>query len=283
MNIYLTLDLEEDLGSAAQSLSYFCHEKSHLFIKMVKESNIKITIFVTGDIIENHFDLLEPYIAEPHFFEFELHSYDHRYVYSSVNKRLENISRSVDAYVKFFSKAPLIFRNPDGVISKLEIELLFKNGIKYGSNFFPAYFPGRFNNLHLPTNPFRIKGLDYIEIPMSVTKLLKIPLSLSYIQLFGNLLYKAILKYGVDESIVFGFHLHDLFTKELFSKGINISLVHKMAYFKAAYLSNGLRLFNEMLNYFKQKNYNFNFLSSYIEDIKKDNIGEISFNELFKQ
>ena len=42
--VYLTLDFEEDLGSAAREITFYSHRKTDKLIQYVKDHNLKITL-----------------------------------------------------------------------------------------------------------------------------------------------------------------------------------------------------------------------------------------------
>lgn len=266
-NIYLTLDFEEDVGSASQEKTFYSHRHSEEFVQYINESNLKVTLFITGEIIKKRSEFLEPYMAYPDNFEFEFHSYDHTCVYDSPENKIALIKKGLEAYQDFFGRNPLLYRAPDGVISKEEIIYLIEQGIHFGSNIFPTLFPGRFNNANAPQYPFRLHEDNYVEIPFSVTKHLQVPVSLSYIQLIGMSLFKLINSSHGHNHILFDFHLHDLYTREWYGKK-KMRIQHTIGYFRAAH-QNGFDTFKKVINYFMQSGYSFELLDSLIKEIQQ--------------
>ncbi len=265
--IYLTLDFEEDVGSASQEKTFYSHRHSDQFVRYINDNNLKVTLFITGEIIDKRPELLEPYMAYPDNFEFEFHSYDHSCVYDSHYNKIALIKKGLEAYQHFFGRNPLLYRAPDGVISKEEIVYLIDQGIHFGSNIFPTLFPGRFNNANAPQYPFRLTEDNYIEIPFSVTKYFRIPVSLSYIQLIGMTLFQLINSSRGYDRVIFDFHLHDLYTKEWYGKK-KMRLQHTLGYFRASY-QNGIDTFKKVVDYFMQNGYSFDLLKSLVKELQQ--------------
>ncbi len=279
--IYITLDFEEDYGSPGEAKTYFCHEGSARLIEFVKQENLKITLFITGEITQKEPELLEPFLKEKSFFQFEQHAYNHEAVFENIDTKLENIEKGIYWYNNFFGKNPQIYRAPFGIISKKEIDLLIKLGIKYGSNFFPSYFPGRFNNLHIPTEIFKYKDSDFIEIPFSVNSRFRVPIALSYMQLVGFGLYKLFLS-NLPETINFNLHLHDLFPEKAYYK-TNLTKAQKIAYFRASRKDYAFEVFKKAIVFFKQKSYSFDLFENLIHSIDTNTLEQKTFDEIFKK
>lgn len=281
MRAYLTLDFEEDLGSAARTKTFLSHRRSQQLIDFVENNDLRVTLFVTGEIIEEHPDLLAPYQQAQHLFEFELHAYDHRDVSGSAVDRVENARRGVDAYVSFFGRKPLLFRAPDGVIGREEVEFLTDSGIHFGSNLFPTFFPGRFNNLHVPRRAFRMAEVNFTEIPFSVTRLLRAPISASYVQLLGFLPFRALLGREQEPDVLIDFHLHDLFPGEWYATQ-PMSALHKVAYFRASRPEYAFATFARLVGYFGEQRASFRLLGDLVETLEKSKIQELSLSQVFK-
>jgi hypothetical protein len=227
--LFLTLDFEEDLGSANPSKSFYCHESSGILVHFIRERDLKVTLFITGEILEKYPNLLQPYQDHPNNFQFELHAYDHTSIFKSIAERKKNMRRGIEAYRNFFGSTPKFYRAPNGMISPEEIDLLINEGLYAGSNFFPTRFPGRFNNSHIPRTPFFVNRTNYFEVPVAVTSRFSVPYSLSYIKLIGSKLFSLLENGQLPENLVFDFHLHDLFPDQ-YHKKIKLSPLHRLAY-----------------------------------------------------
>jgi peptidoglycan/xylan/chitin deacetylase (PgdA/CDA1 family) len=256
---YLTLDFEEDLGSANSKKTFFCHRKSKELVKYVLEQDLKVTMFVTGEILEVHPHLLDPFLDYSHNFHFELHAYDHTAIFKTIAERKRNIVQGLKAYRQFFGRTPRFYRAPNGMISNEEINLLIEEGLYAGSNFFPTFFPGRFNNLKIPQNPFFVNHTPYFEIPVSVTKYLSIPCSLSYIKLIGWRIFRLLNPKMSSPHLVYDFHLHDLFPDEYKGK-IDMSIAHKIAYSINGSNKMSFEIFDKSIQYYLRQGYKSQFL-----------------------
>jgi uncharacterized protein YegP (UPF0339 family) len=228
-NLFLTLDFEEDLGSANPTKSFHCHESSGTLVHFISECDLKVTMFITGEILEKYPHLLRPYQDHPNNFQFELHAYDHSTIFRSISERKENMKKGIDAYRAFFGRTPKFYRAPNGMISPEEIDLLINEGLYAGSNFFPTRFPGRFNNSHIPRTPFFVNQSNYFEVPVGVTSRFSVPYSLSYIKLIGSKLFSLLENGQIPDNLVFDFHLHDLFPDQYYKK-VKLSPLHRFAY-----------------------------------------------------
>jgi hypothetical protein len=246
------------------------------FIHFVKTHNLKVTLFITGEILEQRGKLLVPYIAEKEHFQFEIHAYNHDDVYNSIPDRINNIRKGLNAYTHFFQKIPRIYRAPNGIISREEIEFLVQHKVYYGSSIFPTFIPGRFNNLRFPRTPFKVCGLNFTEIPFTTTKVLRIPIALSYIQLFGLHFFKTLMMFEKPNDIVFDFHLHDMYPKEWYSKH-KLPLVPKLAYYRATFDNYAWITLAKTLSFFKRHEYRFEVINTLVDELNKDNLQEFSF------
>ena len=276
---YLTLDFEEDLGSAAPSATFYSHKGTPRFIERVLAHDWKITIFVTGQILAEQPELIEPYRAHPDRFSFGLHAYDHRDVFNR-EAQLSNVERGLKAYADFFGRPPLIYRAPNGMLLRGQLLRLVDNGVLAGSNFFPCWFPGRFDYSHVPRTPFRVEGTDFIEMPFSVTRLPRIPIALSYHQLFGRTLLTQLASFDRPSSIVFDFHLHDLFPETWYNT-IPISRGMKMAYYQASRPGRAIELFERLTADYAGKGYVFADLHDYLHELRSGSIDEVSLARLY--
>lgn len=277
-SIYLTLDFEEDGGTASLRKAYLCHERSKDFIIFVKENQLKVTLFIASHILDEYPELIKPYLLEKNLFQFELHSYDHSATFLSVDEQINNINRGIKSFQNFFGKLPQIYRAPNGIINIKILKYLEYRGIHFSSSFFPAYFPGRFNNLHIPQHPFKIKAMEMTEIPFSVTRNLSIPIGLSYIQLLGMPVFKFLLGLKRDE-VIFDFHLHDIFTKE-WIESENLKSSHKLAYFRAYKMNSRLFFFQKVIDYYKKNGYEFCLMNVYLDKLKNEILYELDAEKL---
>jgi hypothetical protein len=276
--VFLTLDFEEDFGSVLRNDIYFCHKRSDDLVHYVKSNNLKVTLFITGKILDERPELLSPFLAEKGDFQFELHSYDHKNVYDGPSKRIENIDRGIGSYGDFFGHSPKIYRAPDGVISRPEVEFLSQQGILWSSSLFPAKFPRRFDFCHLPRHPFGLGETGVTEIPFSVTRLFRIPIALSYMQLLGLNIFRFFFIAEDLQHLVFDFHLHDLFPGESY---VHLPFIYKLAYFRSNIGNCGFRTFEKAIFFFRQHRFEFSLLRELVADLEREHLNNIDIEEVF--
>jgi len=281
MNLYYTIDFEEDFGSPKEERTYYCHKKSKDLIAFLKDHDVQTTLFVTGEIIEKNLSLLEPFLEEPNFFDIQLHSYNHDNVFDSDSLKLNNLKKGMEVFEKFFGSVPRLYRAPFGIISQKEIEFLNHAGVNFGSNFFPSYFPFRFNHLHLPKTAFRIQNTTFTEIPFSVSSKFRIPLSLSYIQLLGWHSYKYLFGLNPTVNINFNSHLHDIFPKEAYRLK-KMSFSSKLAYFRSSRNNYAFKVFEKIIQFYIENRFKFIFLKEFTISLEKAELPILSFDEIFK-
>lgn len=200
------MDLENDYGRFD---TYDSFKNADLLISLFKKYNLKLTVFTTGKVIEDHFEIIEKLRQLP--VEFALHSYSHQVQQKNdFNFKCQEIVDAKACYIKYFGTEPLGYRAPQGFISQPELEQLSKQGFKYDCSMFPYWRPGFFNNLSMPLKPFKLP-CGILEIPPSALPILRFPISLSYIQFVGYNVYKLLFKiFTLPEILVFDIHLHNL-------------------------------------------------------------------------
>lgn len=237
--IFFTLDMEQDYGRIHD---YSAFKNIDRLISLFKKYDLKLTIFVTGRILEQKSEIIKT-IKENINCEFHLHSYNHEINKSlSLEEKLSDLKIAKENYQRYFNTNPVGYRAPCGNITEEEIDWLKKEGFLFSSSFIPTYRPGLFNNLGRDDKIFfHSNGL--LEIPFSSLPFLKIPFSLSYFQLLGWPLSSFLIKNKKSPRIIFGFHLHNL------SKLDNINQL-KMSF---------------RLGYIRNQNNGFKILEKFIE------------------
>lgn len=253
--ICFTIDLEKDYGRIED---YTGFKNASRLIDLFKKYNLKLTVFITGKIIEERPEIIKLF-EENLNCEFCLHSYSHEVSRKlTAEERKKELDNSIRAYQKYFNKNPKGYRAPCGLITKEEIFYLKEKGFDFSSSCIPTYRPFMFNNLKHNGQPFKYgNGLN--EIPFSSLTYLKIPFSLSYFQFLGWPAIKIFLKiFKMPENIVFSFHLHNL------SKLSNIKQ-----------LKFGFRIF-----YFRNQNKGFKILEKFIKTAATKNYNSVKISEL---
>ncbi|MFC2162112.1 polysaccharide deacetylase family protein [Candidatus Altiarchaeota archaeon] len=200
----ITLDLEQDLPQAVTGSSYESLSEIEFLKDIITRHGLRVTAFTTGYLIENKPDLIDS-LSEVGV-EFALHSYSHE-VGNDMGREVEH---AVNAYEDRFGRRPVGYRAPLGIIDDAGLEILARHGFKYDSSIFPSIFPGRYMNLKYPKTPFMHEEYGIMELPVSVTPYIPLPISLSYMKLLGYNTYSMLLRNKLPDPLIFDFHMHDL-------------------------------------------------------------------------
>lgn len=266
----LTVDVECDFGDLLDEPTYEGIKCIPKLVEFFKTKNLPLTCFIQGSLMETHSEYIAK-LAELNT-DCHLHSYSHPGPGES-NFEYE-IKKGKAAYKMFFGYEPIGYRAPLGVISEEDLALLAREGFKFDSSVFPSFRPGAFNNLNNQIEPY-ISKTGLVEIPLTVlSKWIRIPLSLSYIKLFGWPYRMAIKKWLLPQLIIVDFHLHDLFhlkslqnlSQQKFSPLYRY--IYKKIYFDQKI--DGLQLLERFINVLDKSNYSFLKLSELYNLIVED-------------
>jgi len=265
--ICYTLDLEADYEGMVKE--DFCgvirnRQNIELFCELIRKHKIKLTAFVTGEILHRK----ERVIARLQDLgtEFGIHTFSHQMNFgfdlTDKKKLQEEVQKGKEAFINYFGRVPQAYRAATGVVSKEYLKIIAQAGFQIDSSIFPSFRPGYFNNLNENTEPHLLQGTNLLEIPFSVVPKIRLVISQSYIKLFGLPLYKLALNlFGFPRLIVFDFHLADLFPNPTRKKlTIPLRLAHRRN------LKHGLKCFERVIEYFQKQNYENKYLSEIYEN-----------------
>lgn len=157
-----------------------CEEKQYLITlqgvkkirKLLRKWNIKSTFFTTRDIAVTYPDLVKSLAKEGH--EIGLH-------YKKINNVKEEIANYKVGLEKIVQKKILGFKSHK--FEYLSCNMLQKLEFAYHNSIHPTYVPGRYCNILKRTNIYNKNGIWVI--PISVSPLLKLPLSWVWFRNFG--------------------------------------------------------------------------------------------------
>jgi hypothetical protein len=127
---------------------------------------IKATFFTTGYFCEKN-PLLIKSLSENH--EIASHSYYH----SDFNE--EYFIRSKNILEETSGKLVKAFRMPR--FQPVDYNMLSQAGFMFDSSVNPTFLPGRYNNLGISRRPYKIAGTNITEFPVSVSPVIRFPLS----------------------------------------------------------------------------------------------------------
>ena len=251
----LTLDLESEVSGVLDNKYEILKGKKsiELLLSLLKDNNIKLSVFVVGEIIDDFPDIISLFMK--YDCEFHCHSHSH----SSKNPDSEEeILKSRNTYEKFFRKPPIGYRAPQGKISPKGIKTLEKFGFKFDSSIFPSYYPNTFKYLLSKRYIYKHKNSSIVEIPFSSVTPFRLTLSISYIKLLGNKIYRILLNiFGIPNILIFGSHLHDFFIDEDTIK--RLPFLWKIIYKRNK--NKGMDFLKQYILFFKEKGYKSVFIS----------------------
>jgi len=248
---FFTLDLEPDHCDLVEGNPYESFLGIDEIIRVTEAGGVPLTVFVTGRVFDERPDAVRRFVDAGA--EIELHGYSHKRTEGGVHA----IERGLDAYRRMLGRSPLGYRAPLGMISDTEIACLAREGFLFDSSLFPSLFPGRFCNIRASSAPFVHPGTQLLEIPISVVPVARFPVSLSYVQLASYPAFRALVfLFGLTDSIVVDFHLHDVFPSSVFW---DLPLKWKLIYsrFFLRNRARGIKDFMRLLFLFKSAGYAF--------------------------
>jgi peptidoglycan/xylan/chitin deacetylase (PgdA/CDA1 family) len=251
--IYLTLDLEQDYGTALKHTRYNALRYSDEMIHLLDQNKIPLTVFVQTEILEK--DILPTPIKKYPLIEFEPHSHSHRVRMETSMK--DEITESTEDYVNYFHQKPIGYRFPDGNVVDEDYQVLSDLGYKFDSSIFPYWRPGRFDNSTYGSEPFLLNGI--IEIPFHVEKfVLKFPISLSYYKRLGPFFRNKIHK-NLPDRLIFDFHMHDL--GKIPESYKELGLIYKSFYANTS--KSGLFYLKKFIDFCVENGFQFDLMKNY--------------------
>ncbi|HXC05127.1 MAG TPA: polysaccharide deacetylase family protein [Bacteroidia bacterium] len=182
-NILLSFDLEEfdipeEYGQRVSAADQLARSREGLLLLLVllKRMHIRATFYTTAVFAGAHKELIRE-MARTH--EIASHSYAHS------SFRDEDIALSKNVLEEITGKPVTGYRSPR--LAPVAEKLLTDAGYRYQSSLNPAWVPGRYNNRDKPRLPFRT---SLINLPSSVTRLLRLPLFWISFKVFPYGFYK---------------------------------------------------------------------------------------------
>jgi len=127
------------------------------------EANIQATLFTTANFANHYPDAIRQ-LSQIH----EIAS--HTFYHSSYTT--EDLSRSRERLSEIIEKEVVGLRMPR--MKQVPVADIINAGYGYDASIHPTLIPGRYNNLHLPRNPYLQEGL--CRVPASVSTFCRIPL-----------------------------------------------------------------------------------------------------------
>lgn len=259
------MDVEPDIRSREPFIELFADKKKlELFARIFRERKLPITAFLVTRLIDEAPHLIHA-AREALPIRFEAHSHSHRQDETDSEKELDAV---VEAFGRFFGRAPRGYRAPNGLISPAGLGRLRKWGFVYDSSIFPSFRFDEYgyNHLSWPIQPFVFRTpQEILEIPFGVIRGIRLVLCLSYIKLLGFSFYKALMAlFGLPDLVVFLCHPYD-FT-------ISSSLHRVPGWKRYAHARNAPRampLFLSFTEWLEEQGYEFIYLDELIQRLDR--------------
>lgn len=205
--------------------------------------------------------------------EFAIHSYSHD---TRAPATREEVKRSWNVYCELWNKEPRGYRSPVCIIDTEGLRNIANQGFLYDSSVAPtlrldAY---GYNNLHLPTTPFRFQlpGRQILELPIACFGGIRVPLILSYVKLLGLTATRAASRLlSLPDVVVVYFHPYDLYIMDIVQ---NIPGWKKYAHLCNA--RNGLLLLEGIIAMLKERGYQFVLMERAAEQAKWNSLPVLS-------
>jgi hypothetical protein len=257
--ICFTIDVEPDFGNLLPKDKYYGKNHLSTLKRIVEQYDIKITAFVTGKTLEDNPDIIDSLRSMKA--EIEQHSYFHL---TSGDSKIKDIAQGIEAHKRLLGTLPTGYRAPKGIINKQELLYLEKSGIKFDSSIFPTVFPGRYNRVCFPTEPFNVEGSKIVEMPFATVPNVRIPISLSFMQLLGLKMFQYLFRlFGLPNLIVYDSHTFELGITPSYGE---LKFIPRLGYLRAQRnYRDPATVFEEFVKYILDKGYR----SKYMIDVYK--------------
>jgi polysaccharide deacetylase family protein (PEP-CTERM system associated) len=216
---FLSLDLEE-----WYHLEYFQKYNPEIkplminnlssFFDLLDKYNIKITVFVLGEVIDSHIDLIKEIKSRGH--EIAIHGWDH-YLLNGKNTIdfINEIKRTKEYLESIIKNSVIGYRAPCFSLNNDKLEALMKIGIKYDSSFIqfkehPLYGSLNMDDFSKKEDIIYKKG-DFYEFELPTLKIFTKAIPISgggYFRLFPKLLFSILWERYLKTNQNFTMYIH---------------------------------------------------------------------------
>jgi len=179
--------------------------------------DVDATFFVLGEIASVYPESIERIAHEGH--EVACHGLGHRRLvglHRDAQERL--VVQATEAITRTVGTIPRGFRAPGFITDDRLMHTLRASGYIYDSSIVPIRFPGRYDYHRFPRCPFTFVDDSgnpvLVEMPVTVLPLVRLPISLTWMQFLGDRIYMKFFKEGrLPRCVVFYSHSYELSPK----------------------------------------------------------------------
>lgn len=171
-------------------------EGSHRILDLMKKHAVHATFFCTVNFLEHAPEIAERILKEGH------EPASHGYYHSTFD--VADLKRSREELEKIFGRKIAGYRMPR--MMPIENQDLVDAGYTYNASLHPTFIPGRYNNFNKPRLIFRTG--DLLQIPASVTPILRIPLFWLSLHNFPLGIYKSLLRRTLKHDGTINMYFH---------------------------------------------------------------------------
>ncbi len=250
--------LEHNIDIAFSEQIRISKEGTLKILECLSANNVKATFFCTANFAENAKDIVKRIVDAGH--ELASHGYFHgKFKEEDLKKSKEKLEEISGKKIFGYRQARMM------PVSDLEIA---RAGYKYNSSLNPTFIPGRYMNLSTPRTAF-VKD-KVLQIPSSVTPLIRFPLFWLSCHNLPPIIYRALCKYthSSDNYLLVYFHPWEFYNLNELTQ-YNLPFIMRN--------NSGEKLckrLNDFINYFKQMNIEFatcaQYFSNSIDSISND-------------
>lgn len=271
----VTMDIELDQGPGGQIRLFDQAAKLDWFLEALAGVGAKLTGFMVMNQAKRFKPALE-IIRQSIPLEIGVHSFSHNPAEAATS---EEVARATNAYQDLWGSAPLGYRAPIGLIDGSGVGHLITQGYRYDSSIFPTRRRDEFaaNRLHFPRTPFIFDGPHgrLLELPIATLRGVRLPLTLSFIKLYGWDAYRLLQTVcPLPERVVLDCHPYDFYIGEL-AQAIP-------GWKRYAHLRNAHRapqLFQNLLRYLKANDYEFVLMAELANSLNESDLPTMAYRD----
>jgi polysaccharide deacetylase family protein (PEP-CTERM system associated) len=276
-NFFLTLDFEEwyhldYLKNTKQNRFNFFTQRLYPFFDLLKQKNIKITVFVLAELAKENTEIINRIIKEGH--EIACHGFDHDLLYNKSDKLFKDQVSDAKKLLEDISGTEVNgYRASCFSMDRPKLEILSELGFKYDSSLI------RFSqhNLYRQIDMTGFKQVDdlvyqkdsFFEFEIPTYKFYKYNLPISgggYFRMFPKFIYFILFKNYIKTHNNFVFYVHPF---ELVKESIDISNFSLKDKFRFGIgRRNNLNKFSNFLESLNEMDFTFVTFNKYLENRK---------------